>query len=138
MWGINRDHYLVARLGQDGPILDSTRLDGFWIQAAVESYIWIIERYSDGSAMWENRLVSQRVPSSVGMLIQVLAAGVTLDDMTTERWVNATDLNALGEYNFRLIVPASTPLAGCHIIRAYQDGVCLGESYYAGHLFPEE
>jgi hypothetical protein len=58
--------------------------------------------------------------------------------MTIERWITSADLNELGEYDFLMIRPNSVEIPTCHTIIAYQNGVCLGEAYYGGVLFPNE
>ena len=58
--------------------------------------------------------------------------------MTIERWITSSDLNELGEYYFRMYHPNSVRASTCHYIKAYQDGVHLGEAYYGGVLFPTE
>ena len=52
--------------------------------------------------------------------------------------VTSTNLNALGEYTFRMIKPEPDDGSTCHTIRAYQDGQYLGEAYYGGILMPKE
>jgi hypothetical protein len=134
---VNRDHHLVARLGQDGPVLAAAKLNGFWIQAAVDSYLWVVEQNED-SAVWQQEVVAKAVPADVDIELSIFVAGVTFDDMTIERWITSADLNELGEYDFLMIRPNSVEIPTCHTIIAYQDGVCLGEAYYGGVLFPNE
>jgi len=44
----------------------------------------------------------------------------------------------LGEYYFRMYHPNSVSASACHYIKAYQNGVYLGEAYYGGVLSPDE
>ena len=138
MNAIYDDHYLVARLEEGGPILANTRLDGFWIQAAVDGYVSVVERYEDGSAIWENVMLTKNVPDTVDIGIDIFVGGVTFEDLTMEKWITSADINEIGEYAFRMIRAASVTASTCHNIRAYQDGEYLGEAYYSGVLFPEE
>ena len=133
----NRDHYLVTRLYAGGPILDSTLVNTFWVQAAVDSYMWVVERYED-SQLWENQMVTRNLPDGVEVQIRIFIGGVTFDDMTIERWVTNVDMDAIGEYRFRMIHPNSIGASTCHYIRMYQDGVYLGEAYYSGRFMPDE
>ncbi len=135
---ITRDHYIVARLDENGPIVASARLDGFWIQAAVDGYMWIEDQYEDGSELWKNEMVTRDVPDTVAIELHIFVAGATFDDLTLDRWVTSADLDELGEYTFLMIRANPTLRSVCHTIRAYQDGVYLGEAYYSGYLFPEE
>jgi hypothetical protein len=131
------DHVLVARTKAGGPILATTRLDPFWVQAAVDGEIWVVERY-ETSQLWENRLVTMQLPPTVDVLLKVYVGGVLFDDLTLERWIGTEDLDAAGEYAFRLIHPNSVTSSTCHTVKLYQDGVLLGEAYYSGTLLPDE
>jgi hypothetical protein len=137
MSAINEDHYMVARAYPNGPIIASTRLDGFWVQGAADSYMWVVERYPD-SQLWENTMVTKRIPSSVSIQIRIIVGGVTFDDMALERWLSAADLGATGDYKFRMIRPNSVTASTCHTIKAYQGGEFIGEAYYGGILMPVE
>jgi hypothetical protein len=137
MNAVIEDHYMVARAYTNGPILASSRLDGFWVQGAVDSYVWVVERYPDSQVL-ENTMVTKRVPASVSIQINIFVAGVTFDDMALSRWVTVNDLDELGSYKFRLLRPNSAQTSTCHTIRMYQGGVFIGEAYYGGILMPQE
>jgi len=96
-----------------------------------------IEHHPD-SQLWENQMVTKAVPADVDIQIRIFIGGVTFDDMSIERWITLTDLNELGEYYFRMYHPNSVSASACHYIKAYQNGVYLGEAYYGGVLFPDE
>jgi len=102
-----------------------------------QRYHWIVERYPD-SQLWENQMVTKAVPDDVDIQIRIFIGGVTFDDMSIERWITLADLNELGEYYFRMYHPNSVSASACHYIKAYQNGVYLGEAYYGGVLFPDE
>jgi len=137
MWKVNKEHHAVARISANGPILASTELVPLWAQGNVDSYLWVVERYED-SALWRNKLIFKNLPPNVDIKISIATSGVTLDDSTTERWISADDLDELGQYNVDLIVPNGINTDGCHTVKLYQDGVYLGEAYYAGILMPDE
>ncbi|WP_372794426.1 lectin-like protein [Pontiella sp.] len=124
----NGDHNLLARI-PGGAILDSTKLDAFWIQNAVDGYFWIVETYED-SELWEVRSVAKNVPASVDIQIKVIVGGVTFDDYTLERWVTNGDYSDIGEYNFRLFHPNGEG-STCHTFRLYQDAEYIGKAYAA-------
>ena len=127
---------MVARLRQNGPILASTKLNGFWVQSAVDSHMWIVANNGD-SQTWEDQLITKNVPQDVDICISITVSGVTFDDMTLERTITSNYLNALGEYDFMMIHPKSLGTSTCHTIKTYENGVYLGEAYYSGTL-PQE
>jgi len=136
-WKVNRDHYVVARLYPGGPILDSCKLSPFWIQAAVDAYMWIIETYED-SRLWENIVVTKNVPAGVDIQFKIITSGVTFEDLSIEKWIESDDLDEIGEYSLKLIKPDSQGGSACHSIKMYQNGEYLGEAYYSGVLMPDE
>jgi hypothetical protein len=57
---------------------------------------------------------------------------------TLQLLITASDLNALGEYDFLMNHPKSVSASTCHTIKMAQDGIFLGEAYYSGILMPQE
>ena len=135
---VNKRHTILARLSEDGPILAGSPLNPLWVQAAVDSYMWLIEKYEDGSELWENRMIVKNLPPDVDIKIITIVSGVTFEDQTTVKWLTSEDIDEIGEYIFRMIKPESVTSSTCHRILLYQDGVYLGEAYYAGVLMPDE
>ena len=134
---IYTEHTLAARAGSGGPIITSRRIDPFWIQAAIDSFIKVVE-IRPTSQVWENRMVSLAVPPSVQVELHIFVGGVTFDDLTIRRWLPGAGIPTAGDYRFRLIHPNSVTTSTCHTIKAYQNGVLLGEAYYALIGLPEE
>ena len=67
---------MLARLSPGGAILDSTPLNPFWVQNAVDGYFWTVERYED-SELGEVESIVKNLPDSVDLEIKVFIAGVT-------------------------------------------------------------
>ncbi|MEI6217342.1 MAG: hypothetical protein WCP86_00430, partial [bacterium] len=140
MNNVSAPHYMVARIYANGPIAASTPLNGFWVQSAVDSYYKVVQDLGD-SEIWEDVMVAKNLPAGVQLRIVIYIAGVTFEDMTTEKWLTAADLGPSGEYHIRMIHPKSLgggPNSACHTVEMYQDGVYLGEALYSGNLLPEE
>jgi hypothetical protein len=83
-------------------------------------------------------MVSLGIPRDVTIEISVIVAGITLDDLTLVRIVNSDQIGEAGDYTFHLIHPNSVATSVCHTIRAYQNGVFLGEAFYAQIGIPED
>ncbi len=130
-------HHIVARLYDGGPILASTPIDGFWLQAGVDAYLSRLETY-ENSELWQQEAIAWALPSDVDIQILIFVGGVTFDDMTTSRWISLEDFDALANYRFKMIHPNSVTASTCHRIKLYENGYYLGEAYYAGLMFPEE
>ena len=122
----NREHMIVARVSDGGPILATKKLDACWIQNAADGYFWTMDIYED-SELWEVESIQRNLPDSVNLQIKVYVGGVTFDDYTLERWVINTDYNEIGVYAFRLIHPNSAKTSVCHTFKAFQNGQFIGE-----------
>ena len=125
----NEPRYILSRLGANGPVLDSARVDGFRMFAAPDTYNRVVETYADGSRLVESMMILSPVLSALPELkvqIRVIVGGVTFDDGTTYRELSTADFDALGEYQFKFIMPASVRTANCHSITILQGGELLG------------
>ena len=131
------EHFVIARAGANGPILASRRVKPFWIQAAVDSYVKVIEKRAT-SQVWQQRMLSLGIPDDVTVELSIFVGGVTFDDLSIVRYLTSAQLGDPGNYLFNLIHPNSVAASVCHTIRAYQNGVYLGEAYYALIGLPED
>jgi hypothetical protein len=122
----NGEHRVVARAGEDGPILDTTRLDTCWVQNAADGYFWTVESFDD-SELWEVVSIQRSLPDTVDLKIKVIVGGVTFDDYTLERWITSADYDDAGLYRFRLFHPNDAETSVCHTVMAYQNGLFIGE-----------
>jgi predicted outer membrane repeat protein len=127
----NGEHVAVVRLCPGGAILDSAKLNPFWVQNASDGYFKVVERYED-SELWEVNSIVKNLPETVDMQIKVIIGGVTLDDYTLERWITNAAYDATGQYNFRLFHPNSVNFSVCHTFKVYQDGEFIGEAFGGG------
>jgi len=134
----NRPHHLIVRAYENGPILQTVKLDGFWIQAAVDNYVWVVEKHEDYD-VWENTLIAKNVPESIDIELKITKAGAFFAETgDLEQWLDSTDLDELGEFAFRMIHPHELSGSTCHSIKAYQNGEEIGTAYYSGVLMPED
>ena len=125
----NREHMIVARVSEGGPILASKRLDTCWVQNSADGYFWIVQRFED-SELWEVESIQRNLPDTVDLQVKVIVGGVMLDDYTLERWITSADYDGTGIYRFHLIHPNSAKTSTCHTFMAYQKGQFIGEILY--------
>lgn len=145
LWSLNiratktlGEHHIVARLYDDGPILDSVELDTFWITAGLDGYAQIIEVFDD-MEVWQQKLTAKQLPATVEIELKVLGGGILFaDDYATERIVQSDAFTDQEEYAYRLIHPNSVDHSTCHTVRLYQDGTLLGPAYSSGVFLPTE
>jgi hypothetical protein len=122
----NEPRSLLTRLGTNGPVLDSTRVQGFDLWTGDQAYTKIIQVYPDGSQLVETLLVSSPVNTNVTFVIQTIAGGIIFDDGTTVKTLTATNFDALGQCPVRFIRPASATTSVCNSIKAYQGNYQIG------------
>lgn len=131
------EHFIVARAGANGPILDSRRVNHFWIQSAIDSYFKLAGKLP-GLEVWENRMATLGLPADVDIELSIFVSGVTFDDLTLMRTVPGASLPGAGDYRFSMLHPNGRAGSTCHTMKAYQGGVLLGEAYHAGIGLPAD
>ena len=124
----------VIRAG--GTVLGSVPVSGFWMQESPEAYIRVVQQ-CDGYGVWQSDLVAWGPPPGVDIVISAIVTGVMFDDLSLSRTVTAADFDGAGQYAYKLIHPDSLATSACHSVKAYQDGVLIGEAWYSCNGVPE-
>jgi hypothetical protein len=122
----NEPRTMLARLGANGPILDSTQVQGFDVWTGDQAYTKIIQVFPDGSQLVEMLVISSPVETNVTFVLQPIVSGVIFDDGTTLKILTATNFDALGQCPVRFIRPASATTSVCNSIRAFQANYQIG------------
>ena len=117
---------IVARVGTNGPVITSARIEGFRLFSGFETGVRVLERYPDGSELIEMGLVISPARSNVVVKVEIHAAGILFDDGTTIRSLGAPDFDDLGRAIIRFLRTAATQTSVCHRVKAYQGKTLLG------------
>jgi hypothetical protein len=118
---VDEDAYMIARLGKDGPIMDSVApsiVD--YTTHKSEGYYKLLETYADGSMLIEGYIYLSEVPDDISIRLTIYASGITFDDGTIEKTLTAVDFDENGVARYQLIKPEGAITATCHHIRIYQ------------------
>ena len=116
---------VVARLGENGPVMDSATATGLtW--SSNRSYLTTIQTYPDGSRVVEGSLVLSEVPEDLLIYLSISMGGLMFDDGTSMKIITAADFDENGVYRYRFLVPASTN-STCHSFELIQDGVIISQ-----------
>jgi hypothetical protein len=123
---LNEPRSIVARLGANGPILDSVREQGVNLWLDNQTYTRIIQVYPDGSQLIEMLLVWSPVLPDLTVELDVIVSGVMFDDGTTTKILTPADFDALGQAAVRFIRPAYAHTSVCHSVTIRQGPAVLG------------
>ena len=118
---------LVARLGTNGPVVASLAIHGFDLASGSDTYLKPLEQYEDGSQLIETVIVMSPVRPEVRIEEEILAGGVLFEDGTTRLNLSTQDFDGLGRCKVRYVKPPTSKTSVCHLTRAYQGTVLLGE-----------
>jgi hypothetical protein len=118
--------YLVARLGADGPILANAEIQGINVASSVDTGVFVIQTYTDGSELVEMPVVVTDVFPGIQVVISIFAGGVTFDDGTTVKTLTAADFNSLGVAMVKFIYPAGAKTSVCHTLKVYNGTTLVG------------
>ncbi|MBM4165236.1 MAG: hypothetical protein FJ222_12470 [Lentisphaerae bacterium] len=116
--------YMVARLGADGPVLDSAKIVA--ISGDNGSYFRVLETFSDGSRRVEVRLQLGTVPADLLVKLHIFVGGVTFLDGTLDMTLTAADFDESGVCTYQMLQSAASFTSVCHTTQIYQDTVYIG------------
>jgi hypothetical protein len=122
----NEPRYVLSRLGTNGPVLDSAKVNGFQLWSGGSTYMKILQVYPDGSQLLEMQLILSPVPADLTVRLDVIVGGVTFDDGTTTRTLDSTSFDGLGRSVVRFIRPVSARTSACHSISIFQGLTLIG------------
>jgi hypothetical protein len=120
------DRHVVARLGEDGPVLDSATVRGILVDSSAYGTVDIIETYPDGSRLVEISVWMSAVPADLRMNLYIFVGGVLFDDGTRTRYVKASDFDAFGEYRYRMVQGPTVKTSVCHTTSIYDGATYIG------------
>ena len=114
--------YIIARLAENGPILDNARVDGLTYDTTAYGTLVVVQTYGDGSQLVEVLVTLNMVPPNLQIVYDIFVGGVTFEDGTLTLTVTASDFDELGQFKYRLIRGAGVTTSVCHTTDIY-DGV---------------
>jgi hypothetical protein len=121
------DRFILARLGEHGPVLASTTVHGLNIAGVRESGACYAGEYPDRSRLVQTAVAPSRILNDVRVEMQIIVGGVMFDDGALVRVLRAGDFDDTRLARVNFIMPPGALTSNCHVMRAYQDQACLGE-----------
>jgi hypothetical protein len=121
------DRRVLARLGNAGPVLAAATIHGIRIYGVSESGAFYGEQYSDGSRLVETAIVQTRVFADVRVQLNIIVGGVMFEDGTLVKNLRAEDFDPTGLVTVHFIMPPGVQTSNCHVTRAFENEIYLGE-----------
>ena len=121
---------LLARLGTNGPVVASTDVNGFNFYNDADSWLRLVETYSDGSQLVEAGFILSPVLNDITVECQVIVSGVSFDDGTLAKILTPADFDSLGICRVRFIRAPGVKTSVCHATRIYQGTELIGWPVY--------
>lgn len=121
---------ILARLGEDGPILGRTTLYPLVNYHYTEPRWSIVDTFEDGTELWSASInLGGDVPDDIEVHIRIFKAGVTFLDGSVEMTITKDDLDELGVFRYYMLRSPESRGSTCHTTTVYQDGERIGAPY---------
>ena len=130
-------HYLVSRVSENGPILDSAKIRPFWLRAIPNGVMYHTEDM-EGVKVIEDDVYTFNVPEYLTLKSTVVLAGPTFDDYTVIKNEQASIVDFADHWKLRFFQPETSKASVCHSVQVLQDGVLIGDALNNVSTMPEE
>ena len=118
--------YVLARIDEDGPVLDHATVRGLTAASNDETSVDILETYPDGSRLIGTPLILNRVTPNTRVEISIGVPGVTFEDGSIFKVLTAADFDQFGRAYLKFLWASSAPYSFCHTIRVFEGDKELG------------
>jgi hypothetical protein len=119
--------FMAVRLPDGGPILGTTRVSTLTLHSAQDTHYHLAERYPDGTQVIEMDVFVPDRPTGLRARIDIVISGVTFDDGSTTRWLEAAHFDQNGVAKVRFVMaPGRGGGSFCHQITLYDGDSVLG------------
>ena len=118
--------YVLARLGTNGPGLASSVIEGFRWYLSPNTPLRLLGTQDDGSQLVEGTFLMSPVLPTVSVGLNIVTGGVTLQDGSVTRTLNASDFDGLGLTRLMFVRAANLGGGVCNLTKLYDNGVLVG------------
>lgn len=120
------DSYIIARLGEDGPIFGHATVGSLRAAAVSDTAMDLLQTYPDGSKLYGVPVIVNRLTDDTRIEVAITTAGVTFEDGTTFKILTKADFDEYGRIYLKFIYPDGVSGSICHRIRIFEGDVDLG------------
>jgi hypothetical protein len=123
--GSPEPEYVVARVGKDGPIIATTMVQGMEFHMPSETLLTYVSTRDDGSDIIDGEYALSPVIPGISVNFHIATGGVTFDDGTINKTLNASDFSDAGACHLRFIRAAGHHGSICNMAKIYYNGVLI-------------
>ncbi|MCM8529733.1 MAG: hypothetical protein NE330_01115, partial [Lentisphaeraceae bacterium] len=123
---ILEDINIVARLGENGPIIKSLPTKAFFLRDVVEGRVVVIEKLEDGTKITNDTVFGVNIPEGMNINVNTIS-GVTFPDGSRNMTITKDSFDHLNEWTIELIKTIDRSGASCHWYKVYQNGIFVGQ-----------
>ncbi|MFA6287903.1 MAG: PA14 domain-containing protein [Opitutaceae bacterium] len=120
------DSYIVARLGEHGPIFGHAVVHGVRAASNDDTSIDVLVVYPDGSKLIGVPIIVNRLTDDTVVEVVIFVNGVTFEDGTTSKTLTKADFDAYGRIYVKFIYPTGLITSFCHKIYIHEGATDLG------------
>ena len=117
---------IVARLGDNGPIIKSLETHSFWIRDVVESVVAVVEELEDGTKITNDTVFAWGLTDEMEVKVNTIS-GVTFPDGSRLFTLTKDHFDELNQWTLELIKSSDRSGANCHWFKMWQNGTFVGE-----------
>jgi hypothetical protein len=120
---------IAARIAEGGALVDAISLYPIVdYSSTFGGSLKILDTFTDGTQLVEFVVaLGGELPDDFSILIQPYRAGVVFDDGTLARVITADDLDELGRYRYRMLLPVDVLGSACHSYQFQQSDIAIGK-----------
>jgi regulation of enolase protein 1 (concanavalin A-like superfamily) len=121
------DSYIVARLGEDGPVFGHATVHSLRAATVSDTAMDLLQSYPDGSILYGVPVIVNRLTDDTVVTIAITTQGVTFEDGTIVKTLTKADFDAYGRIYLKFIYPAGVAGSICHVVRVHEGTTDLGQ-----------
>lgn len=120
------DSYVVARLGESGPIFGHATIHTLRAATLPDTAMDVLQVYPDGSQLIGVPIVINHLTDDTRVEVEIFVQGVTFEDGTTVKTLTKADFDEYGRVYLKFIYPQGTDGSICHRVHIYEGSTYLG------------
>jgi hypothetical protein len=120
------ESYIVARLGEDGPIFGHATVRSLRAATVSDTAMDVLQVYPDGSQLIGVPVIVSPLTDDTRVEIEIFVQGVTFEDGTIVKVLTKADFDEYGRVYLKFIYPAGVDGSICHRVKVYEGTTYLG------------